>query len=524
MATNTSSLPPQQEEKAEIIHREEKRVRPLTLKVIAVIAALCMFALKFDNTLIHQGFLVSDVSISSSSNSSASNGAESNVLVAGGSNNFSTALNMNMTSTAPSASGDGNNTQSKPTDQHNIDRPHLWLDIITYAEGIAGWKTSLLELLYFTQKMNGGATLVEPCMKSGRLQSCGGRYETRGVPVSEIFDLHKYMMMVPPSSDDRNSTRQYPLLVSYDDYQKILGNTTAVTTRVCIKGKCTKGTSQITRMKQNNLQRMMDKSNTEHFVLHMENYWRGSVYELGWQLGMYRPNDKHERFVKGMEIPKKGVFEGRTIPFHPKHVKFIDDLLQRANITTNNFSAIHWRAEKKGMDFMRCARAVNEAKHIMVRKMMMPTNANNATMKEEEEAMSQHKFVLMSSLNENEDMMWGGSRRIANGTTSQRALQYLLHDNGFIKIDGLLEIQAKKSAYDDPGMLAIYDLIIASKANNFATCARDGRNGCNKMTRRLCDSCNHVGKFGRLATSLRKKQRVDGGGHQGSSYECWPSG
>ena len=145
-------------------------------------------------------------------------------------------------------------------------------------------------------------------------------------------------------------------------------------------------------------------------------------------------------------------------------------------------------------------------------------------MKEEEEVMSQHKFMLMSSLNENEDKMWSGSRRIANnGTTSQSALHYLLHDNGFIKIDGLLEIQAKKSAYDDPGMLAIYDLIIASKANNFATCARDGRNGCNKMTRRLCDSCNHVGKFGRLATSLRKKQRVDGG-HQGSSYECWPSG
>ena len=76
MATNTSSLPPQQEEKAEIIHRE-KGVLPLTLKVIAVIAALCMFALKFENNLIHPSFLVSDVSKSSSSSNSSANNSTS---------------------------------------------------------------------------------------------------------------------------------------------------------------------------------------------------------------------------------------------------------------------------------------------------------------------------------------------------------------------------------------------------------------------------------------------------------------
>jgi hypothetical protein len=119
-------------------------------------------------------------------------------------------------------SEDDSNSSDSPaskTDQH-MDIPHLWLDVITYAEGIAGWKTSLLELLYFAQKMNGGASLVEPCMKSGRLWSCGERYETRrGVPVSEIFDLDKYMMV--PRSVDGNSRHQYPLLVSYDDYQKV---------------------------------------------------------------------------------------------------------------------------------------------------------------------------------------------------------------------------------------------------------------------------------------------------------------
>jgi len=243
----------------------------------------------------------------------------------------------------------------------------LWIDGVTYAEGIAGWKTSLLELLYFTQKI-GGATLVEPCMKSGRLQSCG-RYKARGVPVSEIFDLDKYMYMKPPSSSDGNSSK-YPVLVSYDDYQRILDNTTTTAgmAKVCMLNskrhvsvgeRCTNDTSWIMKMKQNNIQRLMDKSNQEHFVLHMEDYLRGSVYELGCQFEKYILDDEEKRFEKGMEIPDKGVFEGMTIPFHSKRLKFVDDLLQRANITNNNFSTIHWRAEKEGMNLMRCAKGLS---------------------------------------------------------------------------------------------------------------------------------------------------------------------
>ena len=114
-------------------------------------------------------------------------------------------------------------TATTITTSNNRSRPHLWIDAVTYAEGIAGWKTSLLELFYFAQKI-GGATLVEPCMSSGRLRSCGSDgYKTRGVPVSEIFDLDEYMK--PPYSSDDTSSK-YPVMVSYDDYQRILGSTT----------------------------------------------------------------------------------------------------------------------------------------------------------------------------------------------------------------------------------------------------------------------------------------------------------
>eukprot|EP00984_Skeletonema_dohrnii_P004621 scaffold1634_cov118-Skeletonema_dohrnii-CCMP3373.AAC.19 len=528
----TSIPAPSKAENEAGTHRRHKRT-PLGIKSVAGIVAICLFTSMFQNGLIQKNtiFVLDDNNNQSTNPVSSGDDAGRTVHVARTrSSNFSTPLNLNKThasnnSTHPEPTDRDTNTTTsiaKATTSTLSKRPHLWLDTITYAEGIAGWKTSLLELLYFAQKVNGGgggATLVEPCMTSGRLRSCG-RYETRGVPVSEIFDLDEYM--TPPS--DGNGSK-YPVMVSYDDYQRIVGNTntTVAKTNVCMlhskslsyDKRCTKDTSWIMTMKQNNLQRMMDNSNQQHFILHLEDYWRGSIYELGWQLGMYIPNDKQERFVKGMEIPHKGVFEGKTIPFHMKHVQFVEDLLQRANITNDNFSAVHWRAEKKGMDFMRCARAVNEVKHIMLREMM----TSNTTRKDEES--SQHKFVLMSSLNENEDMMWSGSRNsIVNGTTTtpQQALHYLLHDNGFIKIDGLLEMQAKK-VHNDPGMLAIYDLIIATKANNFATCARDGKTGCNGVTRRLCDACNHVGKFGRLATSLRKED----GDHRGSSFECWPT-
>ena len=177
---------------------------------------------------------------------------------------------------------------------------------------------------------------------------------------------------------------------------------------------------------------------------------------LGWQLGMYIPNDKEERFVKGLEISERHIFESKTVPFHPNHLQLVDDLLDSANITTNNFSAIHWRAEKKGMDFMRCARAINKVKHIMLNE--MTTITTNARTEE-------HNFVLMSSLNENLDMMWSGSRKTANQTvSSQLALQYLLRDQGFIKIDGLLLKMQARNVHNHPGMLAIYDLIIATNA------------------------------------------------------------
>ena len=76
-------------------------------------------------------------------------------------------------------------------------------------------------------------------------------------------------------------------------------------------------------------------------------------------------------------------------------------------------------------------------------------------------------------------MMWTGSREVTtrrhSNNTANQALDYLLQDNGFLKIDDLLK---QTISIADPGMLAVYDLILATKATHFATCARDRVHGC----------------------------------------------
>ena len=365
---------------------------------------------------------------------------------------------------------------------------HIWIDAVSYAEGIAGWKTSLLELLHLAQALN--ATLVEPCMTSGRLGSCGGEFN---IPVSDLFDLEEYKV---PSIG-----REFPMLMSYDNYQAALDESDLDIgmIKVCLlnnrrmnrERRCPNNTTHISEMGQHDLIHIVREANEDNFILHLEDYWRGSLRKLG--------------LLMGMEFPYEEEFGSKILPFHSEHVKFVDDLLQRGNIEIDNFSAIHWRAEKVGMNYTRCARAVNNVKQIILKRNM---SSNNIT---ETGGESTHKFVLLSSLNEDSDKMWAESRMISNKKSMREALKYLLHDNGFVKIDSLLE---KEHKLGDSGMLAIYDLIIAAKAKNFASCVRDGEIGCTEASRSLCEECNHIGKFGRMAALFRQEK---------ATMECWPT-
>ena len=102
--------------------------------------------------------------------------------------------------------------------------------------------------------------------------------------------------------------------------------------------------------------------------------------------------------------------------------------------------------------------------------------------------------------------MWGGSRRISK-THWSAVIQSLdlLSNHSLLKFDELMITQGGIHNYDS-GMLAVYDLILAMKARVFASCVRDGKHGCsNNQAVEICKKCNHIGKFGKLAISLRER-------------------
>ena len=86
-------------------------------------------------------------------------------------------------------------------------------------------------------------------------------------------------------------------------------------------------------------------------------------------------------------------------------------------------------------------------------------------------------------------MMWSDARKKtgAYANTPKEALDLLVKQNEFIKIDSLLK--AANVEVKDSGMLAVYDLILASMSKTFATCSKEGSFGCSKEAITLCEKC-----------------------------------
>jgi len=277
-------------------------------------------------------------------------------------------------------------------------RPRIWIDVETYAEGIGGWTYSLLELLHLAEIL--GATLVEPCMTGGRIGSCGkskhhnivsnmtSEFE---VPISEVFDMSRYKKSIDG---------KFPTLSTYDDYQGHLDAEGGGVVKLCMTHvlkdkKCSIESLPPGEISEDKFHQILRESKG-NFVLNVENYFRHASHfkKLCKLLGVN---------VNRNEMSKV------PLPFHPKHIQFVDEILQRANMTDDNFSAIHWRVERTGMDFMKCARVVADAKHAMVQEMRY-----------RKKKVGKHKFLLLSSLNEDTAKMWKGSRSMVGRKNSER--------------------------------------------------------------------------------------------------------
>ena len=330
----------------------------------------------------------------------------------------------------------------------------IWIDVQSYDEGMSKWRHSIPQLMALANILN--ATLVEPCMTKGRLKACKTKFKK--APLSQIFNMTHYYI--------NNKTDQVPLLASYGVFQQSLTHRS-----VHVKVDDQK------KDKASLMQKILDL--IDSYVLSNDQ----DVDHVVINLSSYRM-DKNKSWEP---LPS-------LVDFHAQHELRLDQVMSRANLTDGNYGVIHWRAEIAPLDYMECAQEI-----VQLRKLMKNTTMMNSTT----------KFILMSSLNSDPENMWKGSRNKANkDKESFRALEMLVRDQNFLKLDTLLTPQEKRDLVD-PGVLAIYDLILAARAASFATCAR------NHCEHKRCSKCNYVGGFASYTVEYRKSRG------RPNDFICW---
>merc|ERR1712086_130381 len=200
--------------------------------------------------------------------------------------------------------------------------------------------------------------------------------------------------------------------------------------------------------------------------------------------------------------------------FHPQHGETVQRILSVANIK-DSFSLIHWRGEAgMNMDYIKCAKYVIKTKQSITNKIAARGGHGD---------IETPSFILMSSISEDPELMWGQAKKMMMKKANNTAIEalHLLEQNGMIKFDKLIN-QAGIPILDS-GMLAVYDLILATSANYFSTCSHKDssrRHGkCSHGDQRACRACNHLGKFAALALAMREESPVYS---IGSTYGCWP--
>lgn len=335
--------------------------------------------------------------------------------------------------------------------------PKIWIYVsIGFAEGMSKWRHSVSQLLGFARVLN--ATFVEPCMYGGRLYSCDNIHN---VTLSSVFaDAEQYLYNMASSTSNSAG-----LMATDGEFKKFLEkhpNTTEL--KFCLSSRGCKVESYYKK--------------PIPFLHNISKYAHGSG-NLVLDISACGSNSFE---VNGVETIKA---EPPLNEFQSRHHKKVDEILHRANITDSNFAIIHWRGEKKGMDYKECAKEIIQSRSKMIQ---------NA----EDTSGNFFPFMLMSSLNEDFERMWGGAKRMAqNSNSSAKGSLQTLKEAGFLKLDYLMT-EIEKQSLEDSGFLAVYELILAARSRRFTTCSPHDCRG------HVCLKCNSPGGFSKYAVDYRK--------------------
>lgn len=353
-----------------------------------------------------------------------------------------------------------------------LEQQRAWIDVEKYSEGFNQWRQSVGQLLALARATN--ATFVEPCIVNGRLTSCR---EANAVHprLSDVFVVDHFLA---PSADGA-----FPVMATEVQFDHIMQRRPTAevqrheavgypgdTAMDCYDGRRVSGLGPDCDPLRA-FGAALQHNSTKTKILAFTVYRAGAV-----------------KFFGGKTLKEP------TLTLHPKHDAAVNALLHRAKLTGRDFGVIHWRAEKKTADYVRCAELI-----VKTRDLMNDSNGTGVP------------FFLMSSINIDPEKRWISWQ--VRDKTIPVAIQSL-RDHEFLLLDDLAAVNGSRYGIGgrvDLIYLAIWDLLLAEKAATFATCTR----GCEKENE-PCAQCNVLGAYAERAIEHRRTKGKD-------SFKCWPS-
>jgi hypothetical protein len=200
-----------------------------------------------------------------------------------------------------------------------LPQPGLWVFVSEWGEGMAGWSTAFSELIILAQK--GNATIVEPCIRQGRLVPCRkGEYN---LFLSEVFNISSFR----------------PWLGSQEEFERRAAVSHKEGMIMLPKG-AKKGIKGITNFfgqtRSSNLEKAVLMGRTSASVLEISGIRRGAFQNM--KLDGSALVDER----------KLAQTKSRLLQFKQEHKDHVRGMLEGLGVE-KPYSVIHWRAERPGM-------------------------------------------------------------------------------------------------------------------------------------------------------------------------------
>jgi hypothetical protein len=314
--------------------------------------------------------------------------------------------------------------------------------------------------------------LVEPGIKDGRLVVQGNVWLSELLNLTDYYHSKKFAMTMMPLHEFQalNISSSFDICLDKENNA----------TKSCGTIPCDYKKSSST-----NLTAAVQASLRGPVVLKVHGLWWESLMNMGVEINK-------DGVTKRLHDRKKSNHVRGQLKFRESLFRLADSALQLMGIGSE-FAIIHWRAEIPNINYMECAESIVKAKDSML--MASPNSS----------------FLLMSSLSASHSTSmqgWGGAQSMSQNTTAQQALNYLMNDHAFRKLDQVFQALDIK----DWIIAVALDLIMAQKSTHFATCTR----GCERSQYSYCLKCNYAGSFALTALQMRKEYTTIG------TYPCWP--